>query len=302
MSASESLPLASPKDRAWSPPLPPADGITHRRIAAPGLRTHLAECGQGEPVLLLHGFPEHWWQWRDVATGLAAAGYRALIPDLRGAGWTEADSPALDRTSRLRDVLALLDALGLESVRLLSHDMGALTAMQLSYGHPERVLSAVQLSVPPAFFAFSPRIVPGFRHLPQFLLHRRGTSLRRIFSPAYVARGMTEEVKDRHRAPQRRAEVEAAVRTLPWRQILPEALRMSAGVYRRRRLAVPTMVVFDHQDRPWTEPVVRRISRHAPRCADRVELAFVEDAAHFLTDDAPEEVTALALEWFARTR
>ena len=112
---------------------------------------------------------------------------------------------------------------------------------------------------------------------------------------------MTEEVKDRHLAPQRRAEVEAAVRTLPWRQILPEALRMSAGVYRRRRLAVPTMVVFDHQDRPWTEPVVRRISRHAPRCADRVELAFVEDAAHLLTDDAPEEVTALAVDWFART-
>ena len=132
MSASESLHLASPEDRAWSPPLPPADGITHRRIAAPGLRTHLAECGQGEPVLLLHGFPEHWWQWRDVATGLAAAGYRALVPDLRGAGWTEADSTALDRTSRLRDVIALLDALGIERVRLLSHDMGALTAMQLS--------------------------------------------------------------------------------------------------------------------------------------------------------------------------
>ena len=132
MSASESLHLASPEGRAWSPPLPPADGITHRRIAAPGLRTHLAECGQGEPVLLLHGFPEHWWQWRDVATGMAAAGYRALVPDLRGAGWTEADSTALDRTSRLRDVIALLDALGLESVHLVSHDMGALTAMQLS--------------------------------------------------------------------------------------------------------------------------------------------------------------------------
>ncbi len=164
------------------------------------------------------------------------------------------------------------------------------------------MLSAVQLSVPPAFFAFSPRIVPGFRHLPQFLVHRRGTSLRGIFSPAYVACGMTEEVKDRHLAPQQRAEVEAAVRTLTWRQIPPEALRMSAGVYRRRRLAVPTLVVFGRQDLPWTEPVVRRISRHAPRCADRVELAFVEDAAHFLTDDAPEEVTALALEWFARTR
>ena len=57
-------------------------------------------------------------------------------------------------------------------------------------------------------------------------------------------------MNDRHLAPQRRAEVEAAVRTLTWRQILPEALRMSAGHYRRRRLAVPTLVVFGHQDRP----------------------------------------------------
>lgn len=302
MSASQSLPLPAHEDRVWSPPLPPAEGFTHRMIDTPGLRTHLAEIGDGEPVLLLHGFPEHWWQWRQVATGLAAAGHRALLPDLRGAGWTEADSPALDRTARLQDVLALLDALGLDRVHLVSHDMGAITAMQLCDEHPERVRSAVQLSVPPAFFAVSPRVVPGFRHLPRFLFHRRGTSLRGIFSPAYVARGMTEQEKDHHLAPQQRAEVEAAVRTLTWRQILPEALRMVSGVYRRRRLSVPTLVVFGRKDLPWTEPVVRRISRHAPRCADRLELAFVDDAAHFLTDDAPEEVTALALDWFARTR
>jgi pimeloyl-ACP methyl ester carboxylesterase len=286
MSASDPLPLD--ELARWSPPLPPADGFRHRMIETPGLRTHLAEIGEGEPVLLLHGFPEHWWQWREVARGLAAAGYRA--------------DPRIGRRTRLGDVLALLDALELDRVRLLSHDMGALTAMALCYDHPERVISAVQLSVPPAFFSVAPRIAPGFRHLPGFLLHRRGASLRGIFSPAYVARGMSEETKDRHLAPLRRPGIDAAVRPLTLRHVLPEAMAMLSGSYARRRLEVPTLVVFGREDHPWSEPVLRRICRRSERSAERFELSFVDDAAHFLTDDAPSEVCALTLDWFARTR
>ena len=93
--------------------------------------------GEGEPVVLLHGFPEHWWQWRVVAPAIAARGYRVDRPDLRGAGWTVADDPRVDRESRLRDLLAVLDALHVERAHLVSHDMGAVTAMQLTYDHPD---------------------------------------------------------------------------------------------------------------------------------------------------------------------
>lgn len=211
-----------------------------------------------------------------------------------------ADDPRIDRESRLRDLLALLDVLAVGRAHVVSHDMGVITAVQLSYDHPERVRTAVQLAVPPAFFAFSPKIVPGFRHLPRFIWHRPGTSLRGIFSEAYVARPMSEATVEAHLTPLRRPGIDEAVRPLTRGMILPEAVRMMLGVYRRRRLTVPTLVVYGRRDRPWTEQVLERICRNPERYADRVELAYVEDAAHFITDDAPVEVADLVLDWFDR--
>lgn len=286
----------------WSPPLPEAPGFEHLVVDTPGLRTHLAAFGEGEPVLLLHGFPQHWWQWRAIAPIIAAAGYRVLCPDLRGAGWTAADDPRIERETRLRDLLALLDALHIERAHLMSHDMGAITAMQLSYGHSDRVRAAVQLSVPPAFMTFSPKVAPGFRHLPRFIWHRPGASLRGIFSPAYVAHPLSEATIQAHLAPLRRSEIDGAIRPLTRRMILPEAMRLSRGVYRRERLTVPTLFVFGRRDKPWTEENVSRICRDPERYADRVEFAYVDDAAHFITDDAPAAVAELALDWFTRAK
>lgn len=293
-------PSRSTNASAWSPPLPEAPGFDHFVIETPGLRAHLAAIGEGDPVVLLHGFPQHWWQWRAVAPIVAAAGHRVFCPDLRGAGWSVADDPRIDRETRLHDLLALLDALGIERAHLASHDMGVLTAMQLSYDHPERVRSAVQLAVPPGFFTFSPKIIPGFRHLPGVIWHRPGASLRGIFSGAYVARPMSASTIDAHLAPMRRPDIDGAARPLTRRMVMPEAVRMMGGVYRRRRLTVPTLVVFGRRDRPWTEEVVGRICRHPERYADCLEFAYVDDAAHFITDDAPDAVATLMLDWFER--
>lgn len=284
----------------WTPPLPAAPGFDHRVVETPGLRTHVAAIGDGDPVVMLHGFPQHWWQWRAVAPVIAAHGYRVLCPDLRGAGWTVADHPRVRRETRLRDLLALFEVLSIDRAHVVSHDMGVITAMQLSYEHPERVRTAVQLAVPPAFFTFSPKIIPGFRHLPPFIWHSPGSSLRGVFSEAYLARPMSAATVEAHLAPLRRPDVDAAVRPLTRGMVLPEALRMVRGVYRRRRLTVPTLVVYGRQDHPWTEQVLARICRNPERYADHVEFAHVDDAAHFITDDAPAAVAALALDWFDR--
>jgi pimeloyl-ACP methyl ester carboxylesterase len=285
---------------AWSPPLPEAPGFDHLVVETPGLRAHVAAIGEGEPVVLLHGFPQHWWQWRAIAPVISARGYRAFCPDLRGAGWTVADDPRVERETRLRDLLALLDVLDIERAHLVSHDMGVLTAFHLTYDHPERVRTAVQLAVPPAFMRFSPKIAPGFRHLPALIWHRLGASLRGTFSEAYVARPMSKTTVDWHLAPMRRPEIDAAVRPLLRGLVLPEAMQMARGVYRRRRLTVPTLVAFGRQDRPWTEEVLERLCRHRERYADRPEFAYVDDAAHFITDDAPAAVADLAIDWFER--
>ena len=285
---------------AWSPPLPAAPGFDHLVVETPGLQTHLATIGEGEPVVLLHGFPQHWWQWHAIAPVIAAHGYRVICPDLRGAGWTVADDPRLERETRLRDLLALLDVLHIERAHLVAHDMGVITAMQLTYSYPERVRTAVQLAVPPGFMRFSPKLVPGFRHLPPFIWHRPGAPLRGTFSEAYVARPMSEATIEAHLAPMRRDDIDRAVRPLCRRMILPEAMRMMRGVYRRRRLTVPTLVAFGRRDRPWTEEIMGRVCRTPERYADRIEFAYVDDAAHFITDDAPAAVADLILDWFGR--
>ncbi len=285
---------------ASSPPMPAADGFEHVVVETPGLRTHVAVIGDGDPVVMLHGFPQHWWQWRDVAPVIAKAGYRVYCPDLRGAGWTVAEDAHVGRETRLNDLLALYDALQIERAHLLSHDMGSITAIQLTYDHSERVRAAVQLSVPPFFMSFSPRSMPGFRHLPAFIWHRPGASLTATFSGAYVAHPLSTDTIETHLAPFSRPEIDAAVRPLVRGMILREARRMAAGTYRRRRLTVPTLVVLGRRDRPWTEQHVARTCRRPERYADRLEFAFVDDAAHFITDDAPQEVARLALDWFAR--
>ncbi|GAA2045919.1 hypothetical protein GCM10009819_36930 [Agromyces tropicus] len=285
---------------AWAPPLPSAPGFDHLVVATPGLRTHVAAVGAGEPVMMLHGFPQHWWQWHAIAPVIAAQGYRVYCPDLRGAGWTTADDPRIDRESRLRDLLALLAALDIDRMHLVSHDMGVITAVQLTYDHPDRVRTAVQLSVPPAFITFSPKVAPAFRHLPPYFWHRPGASLRATFSEEFVAHPMPSHVIDAHLAPMRRSAIDAAVRPLFRGMALPEAMRMARGVYRRRRLTVPTLVVLGRPGHPWTEEIIGRVCRHPERYADRVEFAYVDDAAHFIADDAPAAVARLALDWFDR--
>lgn len=98
-----------------------------------------------------------------------------------------------------------------------------------------------------------------------------------------------------------RPEIDAAVRPLTRRMILPEAVRMARGVYRRQRLTVPTMIVYGREDHPTTEQLMTQICRDPHRYADEIEFAYVEAAVHFITDDAPNAVAQLAVDWFQRT-
>lgn len=284
----------------WSPPLPRATGFEHHVVATPGLRSHVATMGEGDPVVLLHGFPAHWWQWREIAPVIAAAGHRVICPDLRGTGWTEADDPRIERESHLHDLLALFDALGVERAHLVAHDLGAIGANQLAYSHPERVRSLVQLSVPPVFMSFSPKLVSGFRHMPALLLHRRGGSLSGLFDPSHIAHPLPPETIDAYLAPMARPEVDGAVRRIFRDIAVPVSMQLARGAFARQRLHPPTLAVFGRLDRPWDEPLLRRLSGDTAEHADRFEFAFVDDAAHFITDDAPDAVTALALDWIAQ--
>jgi pimeloyl-ACP methyl ester carboxylesterase len=104
--------------RARPTEMPELPGVTHAFVTlSTGLRMHVAKAGNPDAptVLLLHGFPQHWWEWRKVIPPLAER-YRVVAPDLRGAGWTDAPADGYTVGDVLADVLALLEALGLRRV------------------------------------------------------------------------------------------------------------------------------------------------------------------------------------------
>jgi pimeloyl-ACP methyl ester carboxylesterase len=109
-------------------------------------------------VLLLHGWPQHWLMWRDVAAGLGGR-YRLLMPDLRGFGWSQAPGTGYEPHSFAADARALLDALGLDRVRLVGHDWGGFTAFLLGVAHPERFERIVVFNAPPLWVPLSPRVI-----------------------------------------------------------------------------------------------------------------------------------------------
>ncbi|MFU8946882.1 alpha/beta fold hydrolase [Mycetocola zhadangensis] len=145
--------------------MPLVPGVDHWFAQLPDGRMHVASMGSGPPILLLSGFAQTWWEWRDLMPALAAAGYWAIAPDLRGEGWSELPQDAISRTRRAEDVIALLDTLDLARVRLVSHDMNAVTAFQLTLGTPDRFAAQVMLAVPPPQMRFSSDMIPGMRHL-----------------------------------------------------------------------------------------------------------------------------------------
>lgn len=117
-----------------------------------GIRMAVYEQGEGQPVILLHGFPELAFSWRHQIPALADAGFRAIAPDLRGYGRTGGpdDVEAYRVSELINDVLGLMDALGYEKATLVGHDWGALLMWYLAMRAPERVERLIGLNIPHA--------------------------------------------------------------------------------------------------------------------------------------------------------
>jgi len=123
-------------------------GVRHRTVHANGVDLHVAEAGDGPPLLVVHGWPQHWWSWRYVIPALSQR-YRVIAPDLRGMGWTDAPDGPYDKQTFADDLLALLDHEGIERTKILAHDWGGYASFLLAMDHPERVERMVVLDVPP---------------------------------------------------------------------------------------------------------------------------------------------------------
>ncbi len=124
----------------------------HRYVAANGARFHVAESVPGVPtapvVLLLHGFPEFWWTWRDQLPALAEAGYRGVAMDLRGYGGSDKTPNGYDPVTLARDVAGVIKALGARSAVVVGHGWGGYVAWAAAALHPREVSALGAVSAP----------------------------------------------------------------------------------------------------------------------------------------------------------
>ena len=135
---------------AMSPSSAQTSAVEHRFVEVNGIRMHIAEQGRGPLVLLAHGFPELWYSWRHVLPALAAAGYHAVAPDMRGYGQTDAPPNISDYTQLqiAGDLVGLVRALGYDQAVVAGHDWGAPAAYNAANLRPDVFRAVILLSVP----------------------------------------------------------------------------------------------------------------------------------------------------------
>src|SRR5687768_10931714 len=121
--------------------LPSHEADVSRIPVADGVALHCVSSGSGDPVLLLHGFPETHRSWDLQVPALTAAGYRAVRCDLRGYAASDKPQGGYDLPTLARDVERLIDGLGPRPVRVVGHDWGGAIAWQLLETCPEKLLN-----------------------------------------------------------------------------------------------------------------------------------------------------------------
>ncbi|KAB2386214.1 alpha/beta fold hydrolase [Actinomadura montaniterrae] len=282
-------------------PLPDLDGVEHRFVDVNGLRMHVALAGQGEPLVLLHGWPQHWWQWRHLI-GPLAEHHRVICPDLRGLGWTAAPPDGYSPAAMADDVIGLLDRLGVRTFGLIGHDWGGAAGYVLALRYPGRVRRFIAINTANPFLRPTPRVLLNGTRLWHIVANATGPRLAGAAIPRWALRhwphrptALTPDDRAVFLAQFRDpARVRATVRYYR-NLLLREIPSLLAGRYRWARLTVPTLVLSGARDPLLPPGQMCGFGRHATDL--RVEL--LENVGHFPAAENPTEVAHRALKFFA---
>ncbi|MEW5931062.1 MAG: alpha/beta hydrolase [Gemmatimonadota bacterium] len=277
---------------------PPAEPWTHRDAVVNGVRLHYVEAGEGPLVVLLHGFPEFWYEWRHQIPALAAAGFRVAAPDMRG--YNLSDKPEGVDAYRIEplveDVAGLVRHLGVERAHLVGHDWGGVVAWYFAMLRPELLDRLAILNAPhPA--AFAREIVKpdqmlrsayaGFFQLPavpELALRAADFALlERVLRTEPARPGAFTDVDvERYK--------EAFAR--------PGALTASLNYYRAfargdkppvRPVAAPTLLVWGEKD----PHLVVRLTEGLEEWVPGIRVERIPEASHWVAADEPELVSRL---------
>jgi pimeloyl-ACP methyl ester carboxylesterase len=124
------------------------DNVTFSHHVAPvnGIQMHYVIGGKGDPIVLLHGWPQTWYAWRDIMPALAK-NYTVIAPDLRGLGDSSKPFTGYDGKTTAEDIYQLVSQLGFKQIFLIGHDIGAQTAYSYAAVHPNNVSKLVVMEL-----------------------------------------------------------------------------------------------------------------------------------------------------------
>jgi pimeloyl-ACP methyl ester carboxylesterase len=277
-------------------PLPEVPGVRHDFLdLSTGVRAHVAQAGPADapPLLLLHGWPQHWYLWRDVIPRLADR-FRLICPDNRGFGWS---SPPPDGDMRKRriaeDAVAVLDVLGIERAGLIGHDWGGWAGWFVCLDTPDRVRAFLALNI---MHPWQPRrrlLVAGWRLYYQWLLSTPALG-ERVLRDQRLLRAALRDSMDAAVLDEFMDALDPAISVALYRQFVLREAPALAGELRGRRIELPVRALFGRRDVAQDYRLMRGLREHAPDSA--IELV---DASHWIVDERPDLVADRARALFA---
>ncbi|MFG1791267.1 alpha/beta fold hydrolase [Nocardia sp. NPDC049149] len=272
--------------------------LRHRFTEIDGLRIHYVEAGSGDPLILLHGWPQHWWEWRHVI-GPLATHYRVICPDIRGMGWSEGSVGGYRFERLARDLLDLMDQLGVRRARLVGRDWGLVVGYRACLNWPERFTQLVAMAGVHPWTVAGGALPVYTRPWHVYVLAALGRS-RRV-QARLVARAFTAW---RHRGRYTIDETEVYLRRMRTtgahqatrgfnRNLMAHEVPHFALRHRLLRLRVPTLHLNGDRD-----PLSAGVPQSYRDYADDMRLESIVDCGHFIPEEQPAVLVDRLLRFF----
>jgi pimeloyl-ACP methyl ester carboxylesterase len=273
-------------------------------IPTNGIKLHTALGGResGEPVILLHGFPDAWFGWEFQISALTSSGFRVVVPDQRG--YNLSDKPKgvanYQMSVLTKDILGLADSLGFDRFHLAGHDFGALVSWSLAMSSPDRLQRLVIANVPhphimrqyirrnlsqirKSWYAFIFKIPI----LPEWIIRRRNW---KILMSA-MAIGLSEEHRNRYR--EAWSQQNAMTSMINWYRAV--SVRFSSQGTEPSSITTPTLILWGKLD----PHISYEMAQLSVEICENGHLVTFDKASHWVHQDEPEEFNKLMINHFS---
>lgn len=280
------------------------DRFAHHFADLGEVRLHYVTAGSGEPIVLLHGWPQTWFMWRDVMA-LLAPHFSLIAPDLRGLGDSSRPDDGYDKRTVARDIAELMTGLGHERFRVIAHDWGGPVAFALAAQFPDRVRSMAIFDVPVlgdggpiehhARWHFSFHAIPV---LPEALTVGREDTYLRFFYRFGGAR--PDAISEEAQAEYVRAYAQPGAMTAGFNyyRAVPQDIADTSTFREAGRMLTMPILVFGGD--PNTRGRGSTALESWARVASNVSGGVADSCGHWIPEERPDFVASEVLRHFAR--